>query len=74
MTITLKLFATLKKYGSEISEKEIEPGTSVGEVIADLKIPENICHLRIVNNVHVPLDHILRDGDTLALFPPIAGG
>ncbi|NOX19913.1 MAG: MoaD/ThiS family protein [Nitrospirae bacterium] len=74
MTITVKLFATLKQYGSEIQEITVPEGTTVADVIKMLKIPESVPLLRIVNAVHVKPDYKLKDGDTLALFPPIAGG
>ena len=74
MTITIKLFATLKQYGEEIQEMNVPEGTTVADVIKMLKIPEDIPLLRIVNSVHVKPDYRLKDGDTLALFPPIAGG
>ncbi|MDQ3011275.1 MAG: molybdopterin converting factor subunit 1 [Acidobacteriota bacterium] len=27
-----------------------------------------------VNEEHARMDHVLRDGDTLAIFPPVSGG
>ncbi len=74
MEITLKLFNILREYGPDIERKEVPEGVTVGEVAAMVKIPKEIPLLRIVNGVHVPLDHRLEEGDVLALFPPIAGG
>lgn len=74
MKITLKLFATLSRFGPEIQEIIVPEGTSVAAVIKRTNIPENIPLLRILNGKHVPEDHVLREGDILALFPPIAGG
>jgi len=74
MQITVKLFATLKQYGPEIQEITVQEGATVADIVRMLKIPENIPLLRIVNSVHVDPNHKLKDGDTLALFPPIAGG
>ncbi len=74
MKLTVKLFATLKQFGAEVQEMTVDDNTTVADVVELLKIPENIPLLRIVNGVHVGLDYVLKDGDVLALFPPIAGG
>ena len=74
MEITLKLFNMLCQYGPDIEQKSLPEEITVGEVIAMVKIPKEIPLLRIVNGVHVPADHRLKEGDVLALFPPIAGG
>ena len=74
MEITLKLFNMLVQYGPAIEQKQVPEGTTVADVIATAKIPKEISLLRIVNGVHVPVDHRLKEGDVLALFPPIAGG
>ncbi len=74
MEITLKLYNILDQYGPPIERRHVPEGVTVGEVIAMVKIPKEIPLLRIVNHAHVPVDHRLKDGDVLALFPPIAGG
>jgi len=52
----------------------VPEGTTVADVIKRTNIPENIHLLRILNGIHVPADHVLREGNILALFPPIGGG
>ena len=74
MKITIKLFTTLQQFGSEEEDVTVPENTTVADVIVMLKIPKNIPLLRIVNGVHVKPDHTLKEGDVLALFPPIAGG
>jgi len=74
MNITLRLFASLQQFGPEEQVLTVADNSSVADVITTLKIPDNIPKLRIVNGVHVNADHILKEGDVLALFPPIAGG
>ncbi len=74
MEITVKLFNMLQQYGPDVSQQSVPEGTTVGDVIARIKIPPELRLLRIVNGVHVPEAHRLSDGDVLALFPPIAGG
>ena len=74
MKIELKLFVSLVKYGKELQTVDLPDGATVSDVLDKFNIPENIPKLRIVNSVHVSPDYILKDGDVLALFPPIAGG
>lgn len=74
MKVRVKLFATLRKFGPEEQEMELPENASVEDVIRLLKLPEKIPILRIVNGEHRNLKHILKEGDEIALFPPIAGG
>lgn len=74
MKITIKLFTTLLQFGPEQQESTVPDNSTVADVIKKLKIPDNIPKLRIVNGVHVNVNHVLKEGDVLALFPPIAGG
>jgi sulfur carrier protein ThiS len=62
MNVKVKLFASLRSFGPD------------EHVVHILRIPPTIRLLRIVNGEHRPAGHVLRDGDDLALFPPIAGG
>ena len=74
MKVRVKLFATLRKFGPEEQEMELPENASVEDVIRLLKLPEKIPILRIVNGEHRNLKHTLKEGDEIALFPPIAGG
>ena len=57
---------------------EVPPGRTVGQVIDEFNLPPKLVHLVLVNGVYVPpaqhMDHVLHDGDVLAIWPPIAGG
>lgn len=83
MRITVKLFASLAEYlpaGAQRNATEIEvpDGASVQDILERLDVPEEKTHLVVCNGVYVP--HSLRTsetlsaGDTLALWPPVAGG
>ena len=74
MKITIKLFATLRDCGPEIQEKNVSAGSSVATVIDSLSLPEDIPLLTIVNGVHTDPQEKLKEGDVLALFPPVGGG
>jgi molybdopterin converting factor small subunit len=74
MKVKVKLFALLRQFGPDEQVVELAEGTTVDDVVRSLKLPGTIRLLRIVNGEHRPADHVLKDGDELALFPPIAGG
>jgi molybdopterin converting factor small subunit len=74
MKVKVKLFASLRTLGPDEQVLDLPAGTTIEDVIHILKIPATIRLLRIVNGEHRPVNHALKDGDDLALFPPIAGG
>jgi molybdopterin converting factor small subunit len=73
------LFATLGRYlplgvsGDRVT-LEVPDRTTVGQVMASLHIPDDLDHLRVVNGHDAVPEHILKDGDILCAFPPLAGG
>jgi molybdopterin converting factor small subunit len=74
MNVKVKLFASLRSFGPDEQVLELPDETTIDEVIRSFKFPGTIRLLMIVNGEHRPADHVLKDGDELALFPPIAGG
>ncbi len=79
MEIEVKLFATLRDYlpkgsNSFSCKMEIDGKTRVSDIISRLKIPEEIPKIILVNGVHGKREQILKDGDVLSIFPPVAGG
>jgi sulfur-carrier protein len=74
MKVKVKLFASLRTFGPDEQVLELPAQTTIDDVVQILKIPLTIRLLRIVNGEHRPSDQVLKEGDDLALFPPIAGG
>jgi len=83
MKITIKLFALLGKYlppGAVDSAAEIEvaEGATPGDVIRGLNLPQEFCHLVLVNGHYLaPSERdrrALAAGDAVAIWPPVAGG
>jgi sulfur carrier protein len=79
MEIEVKLFATLRDYlpkgsGQFSCKVEIDSADTVGDVLEKLKIPEAIPKIILVNGIHSNLDRVLKFGDVLSVFPPVAGG
>ena len=78
MKIKVKVFATLRKYAPDASsgkqELELTEGVTVGQVLDELKIPQEEVAFVFVNSVQQKMDKALAQGDELGIFPPIAGG
>jgi molybdopterin converting factor small subunit len=83
MKVTVKLFALLSRYLPPGASKnqavlEVDEGATPTAVMSQLNLPREYCHLVLVNGVYLEPSareaHILNDNDTLAMWPPIAGG
>lgn len=73
MQVKIKLFASLRQFGPDEQVIELPDNATIDDAINSLNFPKTAL-LRIVNGEHRPAVHQLKDGDELALFPPIAGG
>jgi sulfur carrier protein ThiS len=86
--ITFKLFATLGDYlpreheghvrvGNELA-LDVPEGTTLQAVVDRFPMPRALVHLVLVNEEFIlPAErprHVLREGDAVAIWPPIAGG
>jgi len=83
MNITLKLYAMLSDYlppGAQNNQIKVElaEGAAVGALIERYNLPPKLTHLVLINGVYVAPEArsstALREGDTVAMWPPIAGG
>jgi molybdopterin converting factor small subunit len=52
----------------------IDEEITVAELIALLNIPADTPKITVVRGNQVPEDYRIREGDTVSIFPPIAGG
>jgi sulfur carrier protein len=53
---------------------EVDRSTRVQDILSRLKIPEEIPKIILINGVHGKKEHLLKEGDVLSVFPPVAGG
>lgn len=83
MKLTFKLYASLAEYlpaeaNNHALVVEVADGASVFDVIDQHRVPRDSAHLVLVNGVYVVPEErdkpLLREGDTLAIWPPVAGG
>jgi molybdopterin converting factor small subunit len=79
MRVTVKLFATFRRYLPPDSEGhacdvEVPAGTSVAAVLGQFGVPVDGTVVVLVNGRTAELDSVLHEGDAVAVFPALAGG
>lgn len=83
MRVTLKLYATLTEYlpaqaRDHATQLEVAAETTPHQLIDRHNVPRKMAHLVVLNGVYLyPSERdqpVLKEGDTLAIWPPVAGG
>jgi molybdopterin converting factor small subunit len=73
--IQIKLFASLQKFMPASAEKyAIEAGITVGALLQQLNIPQDMIKLVFIDSVHAELNSTLKGGERVGIFPPVGGG
>ena len=80
MRIQVRLYASLQRFmpserdSSSFHDMEVDEGTTVGGFLHALRVPAETVKLIFLNGIHAQTDQILKEGDRLGVFPPVAGG
>lgn len=77
MRIQVRLLFNLKEHapgGQGQFALDLAPGTTLGQVLASLGIPEQPAKVMLLNGIQASLDQAPREGDDLVVFPPVEGG
>ncbi len=79
MNIEINLFAFLARYKPKNTGKgswivNCKEGTSVADLLLQLKVPLKEVQLIFLNGVHVTRETVLKEGDRVGIFPPVGGG
>jgi len=84
MQITLKLYASLTGMLPAGSDKHaarinIPANATVHTIVDQFNVPRPMAHLVLLNGIYLHPEerdqhNKLKDGDTLAIWPPVAGG
>jgi len=79
LKITLKLFADLRRHlpagaDGHVAGLVVAPGSTAGDLLLSLGVSLGEELIILVNGRHEELGYELEEGDTLAVFPPLAGG
>lgn len=81
--INFKLYASLTDYlpadaDGNLVSVELADDVTPHQVIDQFKVPRQEAHLILLNGIYVKPEErdkpFFQDGDTLAIWPPVAGG
>ena len=79
MIVKIRVFATLRKYLPDLDlgesvEVNLEQGSTIGQLIEHLGIPEAEIKLVYVNGHYREWDYVLSENDEIGFFSPVGGG
>lgn len=72
--VNVKLFANFRQDRFKEARRVYPSGTTIADIIADLGIGMEEIGMIFLHGRHAEPDHVLKDGDVLALFPLLGGG
>ena len=74
MRIKVKLFASLRVGRFDSADRDLKEGSAVRDALREIAVPEKEAHIIFINGRHAEPGAVLKDGDTLSVFPLIGGG
>ncbi len=74
MTVTVKLFATLREGRGKVIPLEYDPMPDLRTITAELQIPEEDIAILLLNGQDARLGDVPKDSDVISIFPPVGGG
>lgn len=72
--IEVRLFATLREGRGKVQMLSAADFSCAGEIIRHLDIPLEEVAILLINGFHRKPEDAVREGDVVALFPPVGGG
>lgn len=76
ISVQIRYFASLRESkGRDGEQVRLEEGTTACELGRSLQLDVDGKNCMVaVNRAHVGSDHVVKDGDEVAFFPPVTGG
>jgi len=76
ISVTVKFFATLRRFGPAKENLTIPEDSNISLLFEKYKIPreERRTIIMVNGRPHQDKSTVLKDGDIIAIFPPIGGG
>lgn len=72
--IEVRLFATLREGRGKVQMLDAADFSTAGDIIRHLDIPVEEVAILLINGFHKKPENPVKDGDIVALFPPVGGG
>jgi len=75
LKVNVKLFASIRRFSEKDNlDIDIKEGSTIKDLLSKIAIPQDEPLLVILNEYTRGKETLLQDGDTICLFPIIAGG
>lgn len=74
MVVEVKLFATFRQGRFRKSQVEFPKGSSLGDLLEDLRIPAKEVGILLVNGRWASSESTLTSHDVVSVFPSLGGG
>ena len=72
--IEVRLFATLREGRGKVQMLDVADIAVAGDIISRLEIPAEEVAILLINGFHQKPETPVKDGDIVAIFPPVGGG
>ena len=72
--IEVRFFATLRQGRDKVTMLPPEGITNAADILHLLHIPSEEVSILLINGFHQKPESPVKDGDIVALFPPVGGG
>lgn len=72
--IEVRFFATLREGRGKIAQLSAEEVSCGGDILQRFAIPQEEVAIMLINGFHSKPEDSVKDGDVVALFPPVGGG
>lgn len=74
MKVEVRLFAYFRNNRWKKQVLEYKDGSTLADIINEIGIELEDVSIGLLNGIDGSLDREVKDGDVLALFPPVGGG
>ena len=72
--IEIRLFATLRENRGKVLHLDAADYHTGTDIIRKLQIPKEHVAIFLINGFHSSPEDTVKDGDIIAIFPPVGGG
>ncbi|NHJ21988.1 MAG: MoaD/ThiS family protein [Candidatus Lokiarchaeota archaeon] len=75
ISVTVKFFATLRNFAPAKESITLHRGSTVNTILEMYEISEKTKLIILINGLpHQTKETVIKNGDIVAIFPPLAGG